>query len=291
MSAKTGKSRREKGQSGEREFFNALSELLGATVTRDLAQARDGGADGRVGGWRIEVKRQEKTRLMPWWEQATGQAPDRECWPALAYRASRMPWKVVVPLERLHPDAFASTRDRGLPWTAEISLDAFATLVREGLKTPENGDASADPSREPGPAGKRLESAPAAAESGTAPARNKIKMQKARVAADRERIEKVLQAYGGKGLDARQVALIVDLDTPYVTRLLISLRQQERVESRIDEGKVHRWWAMSAGPPAAVPPKKWARDVPLENFDAEHQLWTRKVLQPKPRYNPFGGNR
>jgi len=291
MTAKTGKSCRAKGGQGEREFFKALSELLGATVTRDLSQARDGGADGRIGGWRIEVKRQEKLRLMPWWEQAAAQAPAPDCWPAMAYRASRMPWRVLVPLERLHPDAFARTRDRGVPWTAEISLDAFATLVREGLKTPENGDASADPSREPAPAGKRLESAPAAAESGAAPARNKIKTQKARIAADRGRVEKVLHAYHVRGLEARQVALILDLDTSYVTRLLIALRNMERAESRIETGQVHRWWAMSASPPAAVPPKKWAHDVPLDEMDAEHQQWVRKVLEPKVKPNPFGGNR
>jgi hypothetical protein len=290
MTAKTGKSRRAKGSTGEREFFKALSGLLGETVTRDLSQTRDGGADGRVGGWRIEVKRQEKTRLMPWWEQAAGQALAPACWPALAYRASRMPWKVVVPLERLAPEAFGRTRDQGLTWTAEISLDAFATLVREGLKTPEIGAETADPSREPGPAGNGAKSHPAAAESASPPARNKVKAEKARIAADRERIVKVLQAYGESGLEARQIALIVDLDTPYVTRLLISMRVMERVLSRVDERRVHRWWLTGALPPGA-PVKKWAHDVPLEHLDAEHQQWTRKVLQPKPRYNPFGGDR
>ena len=290
MTAKTGKSCRAKGGQGEREFFKALSALLGDRITRNLAQTRDGGADGSIDTWCIEVKRQEKPRLMPWWEQAVAQAQAPGRWPALAYRASRMPWRVVVPLERLHPDAFGRTRDQGLTWAAEISLDAFATLVREGGKTPEIGAAPADPSPEPASAGKGAEAAPAAAESPVAPARNKIKTQKARVAADRGRVEKVLQAYGARGLEARQVALIVDLDTPYVTRLLIALRKLERAESRIDQGQVHRWWAMSAATPAAHP-KKWAHDVPLDGLDAEHQLWTRKVLEPKVKPNPFGGNR
>jgi hypothetical protein len=290
MTAKTGKSRRAKGGQGEREFFRALSELLGATVTRDLSQARDGGADGRIGAWRIEVKRQEKTRLMPWWEQAAGQALAPECWPALAYRASRQPWKIVVPLERLAPDAFGRTRDQGLTWAAEISLDAFATLVREGLKTPEIGVETAGPSREPGPAGNGAEAAPAAAETGGAPARNKIKTEKARIEREKARIEWVLRAYGPRGLEARQVALILDLEVQYVTRLLIALRNRERAESRIDAGQVHRWW-MPGASAATAPAKKWAHDVPLDGLDAEHQAWTRKVLQPKPRYNPFGGDR
>jgi hypothetical protein len=280
VSAKTGKSRRAKGSAGEREFFRALSGLLGETVTRDLSQTRDGGADGRVGAWRIEVKRQEKVRLQPWWEQACAQAP-APALPALAYRASRMPWRVVVALESIAPDAahFAHGRAHGFPWTAEISLEAFAALVREAVCTPEIGVLAVDP---PPTAG--------AAEAGDRKGRDKLKRQKARLDADRGRVEKVLQAYGAAGLESRQIALIVDLESAYVTRLLVTLRDLGRVESRMgDEDKVHRWWTAAAAPPA--PARKWARDVPLANLDADHQRWTRETLRPKPKYDPVRGAR
>jgi hypothetical protein len=291
VSAKTGKSRRAKGSAGEREFFKALSGLLGETVTRDLSQTRDGGADGRIGGWRIEVKRQEKARLHPWWEQACAQAP-APALPALAYRASRMPWRVVVALESIAPDAahFAGGRECGFPWTAEISLDAFAALVREAACAPENGVLPVDPPPTMGAAENRPKTAPDAAEAGDAKGRGKLKRQKARLDADRGRVEKVLQAYGAAGLESRQIALIVELESAYVTRLLVTLRDLGRVESRMgDEDKVHRWWTSAAAPPA--PARKWARDVPLANLDADHQQWTRETLRPKPKYDPVRGAR
>ena len=100
----------------------------------------------------------------------------------------------------------------------------------------------------------------------------------------------VMQTYGPNGLEARQVALIVDLDIVYVTRLLVSLRNAQRADSRCDE-RVHRWWAMDSTAIVDKPVSKWAHDVPLESLDAEHQVWTQKTLAPKPKYNPFGGNR
>jgi hypothetical protein len=291
VSAKTGKSRRAKGSAGEREFFKALSGLLGETVTRDLSQTRDGGADGRIGAWRIEVKRQEKARLQPWWDQACAQAP-APALPALAYRASRMPWRVVVALESIAPAAahFAHGRAHGFPWTAEISLDAFAALVREAVCAPENGVLPVDPPPTMGAAEKRPKTAPDAAEAGAVKARDKLKRQKARLDADRGRVEKVLQAYGAAGLESRQIALIVELESAYVTRLLVTLRDLGRVESRMgDDDKVHRWWTAAAAP--AEPAKKWARDVPLATLDADHQRWTREALKPKPKYDPIRGAR
>jgi len=289
MTAKSGKSRRAKGGAGEREFFKALSALLGETVTRDLSQTRDGGADGRIGPWRIEIKRQEKARIGPWWEQACAQAAP-PAYPALAYRASRQPWRVIVALTSLAPAAahFAHGREHGVPWTAEISLEAFAAIIRESLCAPEIGVFSCDPTPETDSAEKPPEPASGAAETAGAAGRDKIKRQKARRAADADRVEKVLQAYGESGLEARQIALITDLPVIGVARLLIALRGAGRAESRlVGDGRLLRWWAAVAAP--ADPAKKWARDVPLTDFDQEHQRWTRETLAPKVRWNPCGG--
>ena len=94
----TGKSSRNKGAAGEREFASLLTDALGFVVKRKLGQARDGGDDVQVGKYRIEVKRREALRLDEWCkqiEQATG--PGQV--PVVAYRRNGQPWRVVVPLE------------------------------------------------------------------------------------------------------------------------------------------------------------------------------------------------
>lgn len=161
-------SQRNKGAAGEREFFRALSLHLGETVTRNLSQTRDGGADGWAGRWRIEVKRQETLRLEDWWAQACAQAGAD--WPALAYRPNRRPWRVVVPLEYfLFPDGsvFWKTRHLGLKWTAELGLEAFASIVREGVKTGDLATLATDPLPDDGGATKNANLPLSCGESGT----------------------------------------------------------------------------------------------------------------------------
>jgi len=121
-------SQRNKGQQGEREAFRILSDLLGTMVRRNVDQARSGGADGMdIPGWAIEVKRQEVERIPEWWLQTVQQALDAARRPALVYRVSRQPWRVVVDLTDVCPDTFPAT----LRHRATISMDAFAQLVRE----------------------------------------------------------------------------------------------------------------------------------------------------------------
>ena len=118
---------RRKGQTGEREFFAELSGRLGYVVRRNVDQARRGGADGiEVQGWAIEVKRHETGWREAWWEQAVRQATESDRWPALAYRASRQPWRIRVWLR-----SFSELGDRE-EW-AEVDLDTFALIVRESL--------------------------------------------------------------------------------------------------------------------------------------------------------------
>ena len=129
---------RRKGQSSEREFFGLLSEQLGTVVRRNVDQARNGGADCiEVPGWSIEVKRWERGFQAAWWEQALAQADAADCSPALAYRASRQPWRVrVLLLDVIDAMSFAigavSNDGCGMAWV-EMDLPTFAFVVRESL--------------------------------------------------------------------------------------------------------------------------------------------------------------
>lgn len=89
------KSQRTKGQSGERELANILSDYLGTKVQRNLGQERDGGCDVTVGEWAIQVKRQEKMRPYPWLAQATQDA-DTNYRPVVAARSNGKRWIVMM---------------------------------------------------------------------------------------------------------------------------------------------------------------------------------------------------
>jgi len=107
----SGRRSRNKGANGEREFLNLLRNELGDdTINRNLAQSRDGGADClNLAGVSLEIKRQENPKLGYWLEQARTQANGRL--PALAYRKSREPWRIVL----------------------EFRLEEFCKFVREQL--------------------------------------------------------------------------------------------------------------------------------------------------------------
>jgi hypothetical protein len=98
---------RDKGAKGEREFINMMGPLLGVDLKRNLEQTREGGHDILgLDGWAIEIKRYAEVLpadLERWWDQAVEQSL-RITWknvsPALAYRADRRPWRIVIPSER-----------------------------------------------------------------------------------------------------------------------------------------------------------------------------------------------
>jgi Holliday junction resolvase len=93
----SGKRSRTKGQRGEREFLAVLGEELGETLTRNLQQTREGGADCIVlKGWAIEVKRQERLSRGAWWRQAVEQAERAGVQPMLAYRRNGEEWRVWI---------------------------------------------------------------------------------------------------------------------------------------------------------------------------------------------------
>lgn len=124
---------RRKGQSGEREFFGLLSEHLGFVVRRNVDQARRGGADGiEVPGWAIEVKRHESGFREAWWVQALHQSTVSRR-PALAYRASRQPWRVRL---YVHDFIIAMSDTWRGPYGdmwIECDVKTFAFIVRESL--------------------------------------------------------------------------------------------------------------------------------------------------------------
>ena len=103
----TGKTSRNKGARGEREFAEMLSNELGQVVKRKLGQARDGGDDIQVGRYRIEVKRREKLAIEAWCKQVEAACTTaaeigddgqvREDVPVVVFRRNGEPWRAVVP--------------------------------------------------------------------------------------------------------------------------------------------------------------------------------------------------
>lgn len=121
-----GASQRNKGAAGERELAKLLSERLDIECYRNLEQSRCGGADLLdVGPWAIEVKRHERLAISTWWGQACQQAKD--LWPALAYRQSRQPWTVLVPLAVL----VGERGDFVTGHRAALSLDGFCEFTQK----------------------------------------------------------------------------------------------------------------------------------------------------------------
>ena len=126
-------SSRRKGKRGELEVAGLLRDLLGAAVTRNIAQCRDGGCDLLgLPGWSAEVKRAATPRIVEWWNQTVDQANGAK--PVLLYRVDRYPWRAVLALADAVPGFEGQSRD-GLTWTLETSLEVFAALVREELRS------------------------------------------------------------------------------------------------------------------------------------------------------------
>jgi len=123
-----GASQRTKGAAAERELAKLLSERLDVRVERNLEQTRSGGADLLgVGPFALEAKRHERLAINAWWAQACAQAG--EALPALAYRQSRQPWTILLPLEVL-----IDPYSKGVDWLechrAALCIDGFCRLVK-----------------------------------------------------------------------------------------------------------------------------------------------------------------
>ncbi len=126
---------RAKGKAGERELIGELKRLLPEltdALERNLEQTRDGGYDiAGLDGWAPEVKRYSKilpADIESFWEQTLIQARNDRRRPALFMREDRREWRVRVALCDLS-DRYEMIEPT-TNWTAEISMDAFAALVR-----------------------------------------------------------------------------------------------------------------------------------------------------------------
>ena len=121
-------SQRRKGASGEREFARIMGDELGIKIARELSQSRDGGCDLVIGQFAVEVKRWESPPGMPQWAQACTSAERLGLMPALPFRASRQPWRVIVPV-----DWYAGGKQRGWNECAILTVPAFAFACRETM--------------------------------------------------------------------------------------------------------------------------------------------------------------
>ncbi len=131
---------RTKGQTGEREFLQKLSDLLGLEekLTRNLDQTRCGGADCvQLQGYAIEIKNQRTVTLPEWWRQAVKQAKTLKSIPLLAYKVPRKGWLVVVPCPWV-TTVVCGTSDivvdqtyvELFPDTVQMSLEFFVELYK-----------------------------------------------------------------------------------------------------------------------------------------------------------------
>lgn len=116
-----------KGASAEREFLRLVNDRIGADLKRNLEQVRSGGYDLIGLNLAIEVKRCETLAIPSWIRQAKRQAKPGQPW-ALAFRQSRKPWKIILPMSFIAPDE-VWTEDH----TAVVDLETFCQLCRRRL--------------------------------------------------------------------------------------------------------------------------------------------------------------
>ena len=108
----SGRARKQKGATAEREVIAVLSELTGQDLKRNLEQTREGGhgdINQQVGGCSVEIKRVEKLALNQWLEQSKTAAGEHLV-PVVVFRRSREPWRVLI----------------------ELSLEEYARAAKEG---------------------------------------------------------------------------------------------------------------------------------------------------------------
>ncbi len=133
---------RQKGAAAERELIKELQDHLGDEIAgrmkRNLEQFRKGGHDiTGLPGWAIEVKRYKRLSdadLNRFWErQVVDQALRVKCRPVLAYKGDYKPWRVRIPICLLRDIGSAWVDEWGcrFNWTADIGIEAFASMLRE----------------------------------------------------------------------------------------------------------------------------------------------------------------
>lgn len=97
--SKRGRRNRQRGQEGEREVCQILTDATGIPIKRLLGQERDGGVDIKVGNLAIDCKRRKRiAKLYEWMEEIL--SSDADFWaPVIALRADGEKWLVVMQME------------------------------------------------------------------------------------------------------------------------------------------------------------------------------------------------
>lgn len=143
MGAVVGKiNSRQKGAAAERELIKELQEYLGDEIAgrmkRNLEQSRKGGHDiAGLPGWAIEVKRYKRLSdadlARIWNGQVVTQAVRVRSRPVLAYKGDFKPWRVRLPIAIVREvgDTWVDEWGCQFNWTADVGIEAFASMVRE----------------------------------------------------------------------------------------------------------------------------------------------------------------
>lgn len=105
----SGKASRNKGASSEREVAEILRQHGWKAERTPLSGGMKdwpGDLQTNIPGIHLEIKRQEKLALPAWIRQSEADCPDNHV-PAVVFRQSRQPWRIVLPfdhwLDLLHP--------------------------------------------------------------------------------------------------------------------------------------------------------------------------------------------
>lgn len=126
---------RRKGQAGEREAAALIRAHTGWDVRRRVRQ-HDGDSDLEgIPGWCVEVKNAAELRIPEWWRQCVDQSERVKAVPLLVYRVPRRGWLFrwpVAALLRLQ----AAEMWRGLEWSVESTVEAWAAVARDLLTAP-----------------------------------------------------------------------------------------------------------------------------------------------------------
>ena len=122
-----GRSNRLKGQRGERELANELSDLLGITLKRRVRNHANESDITGLPGFSVEVKNCAVLSVAAWWKQTVAQCDlTKEC-PALFYKIPRKGFRAVLPMVCLVDGNVTDD----LTFTVEMSVPAFAMFYRE----------------------------------------------------------------------------------------------------------------------------------------------------------------
>lgn len=93
-----GARQRQRGAETEREVCKIITEKTGWQTNRILGQARDGGADVRLGQFLIEVKRRKSIAVYEWLDQCQ-KASSVSDKPVVIARGDHKGFVVIQPLE------------------------------------------------------------------------------------------------------------------------------------------------------------------------------------------------